>query len=509
MHTRLTFRAGAQLEGAVQALVVCLVVSVALASSNIPVLNVEVARPARWIALAELAGAALLYAIWSGRRTLRVPSIASGLTLAFVALAVTSAAWSIDARLTIGRAVSLLVLFGAALAIGHGTAGRSRPVGQVLLALLVAVTGVALAGAVELFVRPDLARVPATTGTPLRFNGLGGNPNTMAMLVAVGMPLAVWALVEWRRRAARLICASVLLLLYASVIASGSRGALVGGLLGSLATALALVRVLNRRVALALVGATGALLLAAIGLMEVPSPGSSNPTISNRIVPPAPAPLSPLEAQQILPLENEIGFPRPGAPQRPRRLWDSSGRTDAWRGALGQAAGRPLLGFGFGTEEKAFVDRYYFHYSDRVENAYLGTLLQLGAVGLTLLVALLGLVLRLGWLALRNTRGPLRSTAGAALGVVVAGVVLAVGQSYLTSVGSPATVPFWLSAFLLAAMAQRASELHERERDEREVQAAQWDAEPRLDVVRREDDRVPEQEEHHGTGGTPARQREC
>ena len=42
--------------------------------------------------------------------------------------------------------------------------------------------------------------------------------------------------------------------------------------------------------------------------------------------------------------------------------------------------------------------------------------------------------------------------AAACAGVFAGGVVLAVTQSFLTSVGSPATAPFWLCAFLLAAL---------------------------------------------------------
>jgi hypothetical protein len=38
---------------------------------------------------------------------------------------------------------------------------------------------------------------------------------------------------------------------------------------------------------------------------------------------------------------------------------------------------------------------------------------------------------------------------------VVAGIVLAVPQSYLTSVGSPPTAAFWVAFFLLGALAIR------------------------------------------------------
>jgi hypothetical protein len=219
-------------------------------------------------------------------------------------------------------------------------------------------------------------------------------------------------------------------------------------------------------------------------------------------------PFSPQDAQVVLPLQDEIGFPTPGQPQRVRNLWDSSGRADAWRGAIDQAKQRPLLGFGFGTEELAFVDRYFAHYSDRVENAYLGTLLQLGVAGLMTLLALLGVLLAGAWRAVRDSSGPTRSVAGAAAGVVVAGVVLAFGQSYLTSVGNPATAPFWLSAFLAATLAPRVRRLEESEGDEREVKPAQRQAEPRLHVMRSENERVDGEQDDDSRGRTAAPQRE-
>jgi O-antigen ligase len=198
-----------------------------------------------------------------------------------------------------------------------------------------------------------------------------------------------------------------------------------------------------------------------------------------------------------------VGFPRPGEPQFERTLFTSSGRVDAWRGALRQALERPLLGYGFGTEERVFVDRYYLHYSSVPENAYLGTLLQLGFVGLLVLLAVLAFVVA----RVRFAKAPL---AAVCAGAVACGLLLAFSQSYLTSAGSPATTPFWLFALLLvgATTAEAARRLGERDRDEGEVQAAERDAEPRLDVMRREEERVREQEHHDGAGGAPARQRE-
>ena len=60
------------------------------------------------------------------------------------------------------------------------------------------------------------------------------------------------------------------------------------------------------------------------------------------------------------------------------------------------------------------------------------------------------------WWRVRNALDPeRREYAAACAGVVVAGLVLAVPQSYLTSVGSPPTAAFWIAFFLLAALTRR------------------------------------------------------
>jgi hypothetical protein len=48
-----------------------------------------------------------------------------------------------------------------------------------------------------------------------------------------------------------------------------------------------------------------------------------------------------------------------------------------------------------------------------------------------------------------------REYAAACAGAVVAGIVLAVPQSYVTAVGSPPTAAFWIAFFLLAASVAR------------------------------------------------------
>jgi hypothetical protein len=399
--------------------------------------------------------------------------------------------------LTAGRALALLAFLGTIAALAAGAAGRPRIAGQLLLGLLAGAAFVAVAGLVDLWLQHDRAVVPATTQSPARYSGLGGNPNTMAMVLASALPLALWAAREARSRAGRATAGGTALLFVGSIVASGSRGALVAAAAGTLVLLLALATSRRRR---AYAFAASALLLG-VGavVMQLPQPAETNPVISPKIVPLPPIPFSDKEAQIRLPLESEIGFPRPGETQFRRSPLETSGRLPAWRGAAGQVAERPVVGYGFGTEEEVFVDRYYLFISDKVENSFLGTALQLGVVGLALLLVLLATVTRRGWRALASLGGADRRVAAACAGAAVAGLVMSVTQSFLTSPGSPAAAPFWLSAFLLAALSSRPADapprLGQREGDEREHEAADGHREAGLDVVRPERGRVREQEE--------------
>ena len=491
-----------QLEGATQFLVAAFVALLGFAVSNIDVVNIPISRRARWGALAVLALAAVAQAWLRLRRPALGPHHLVAAVL--VALALLSALWSSEPRLTVGRALALLLFLGTMAALAVGAAGRPRVAGQLLLGLLAGATLLAVAGLVDLGLQPDRALVPATTQSPARYAGLGGNPNTMGMVFASTLPLVLWALLEVRALVGRVAVWAVALLFVGSIVASGSRGALVAATLGAVVFGLAIAASRRGR-ALVVAGAIGAALVGA-GLMQLPQPAERNPVISPRIVPLPPIPFSEQEAQIRFPLESEIGFPRPGEESFRRSLLETSGRLPAWHGAIGQIAKRPLAGYGFGTEEKVFVDRYYLFISDKVENSFLGTALQLGLVGLGALLALLAAIVMRGRAALEQLRGAERRVAAASAGVAAAGLLLAVTQSFLTSPGSPAALPFWLSAFLLAGLSapppssERLVRLDDRQRDEREHQPPDGHGKASLDVMCGEDDGV-QGEERRRAGG--------
>ena len=421
------------------------VFSFACASSTVDLFEL-VGRPLRWACLLLLAAvaASLARRRRPGRALLVAAAVAGGLA----AVALVSSAWSVDTGLTFGRAASLAVLFFAASAAAAAASARPLLGTRILAAILLAAVVIAASGLVVMaFVYSDAVQA-ATAQYGARYRGMGQNPNTMASLFAVTLPLAAWWLWRARSRRDRVLAVGGFLLLDGSIVASGSRGALLSASLGLLVLGVAAVRTPRRLAVLAV--SVAALTVVNVGLAQLPNATTSSEQ-------PAP-PSRTRNAQRLLPLEGEIGrgpLDRP-RPKIKRSLLGGSGRSQAWRGALEQAGERPLLGYGFGTEEKVFVDRYYYFVSGAPENSYIGTTLQLGATGIVLLLALVGFLLVA---AVRRARAAAaeRVDVGAAAAVLVAGLALAVTQSYVLSVGNVATASVWLCGFLAVTLAPSAA----------------------------------------------------
>lgn len=406
----------------------------------------SVAGPLRWALLAGLCVVSLAYA-WT-RAESRPPRLgAYALGAALLSVAAVSTLWSVAPRVTAGRMVSFTTLLVTAGALAFAVAGRRPAVGRILVAVLAGAVAVALVGLAILAVSPGDAVQSATPTTATRYRGLGQNPNTVVMLFAVAMPIAVWVAVT-RRGLRRYAACAALLLLAGSIVASGSRGALVAGFAASLAPALAAARSL-RVAALAAAGCAAAL-GAGVAVAKIPSPnpnarGSASSSTT---------PCTKRDAQCYLRLEDEIGRPPCGRYKAPtgRSIFGSSGRRQAWKGALGQGADRPIAGYGFGTESRVFVDRFYSFEGGVPESSYLGMFLQLGAVGAALFLAFLGSLVAAAARALRPAEGELRVLAATCAAVLLVGLGLALFQSYLYAAGNTATLSVWICAFLLTAL---------------------------------------------------------
>jgi hypothetical protein len=414
-------------------------------SSSVPDVD-RFGNKLRWAMLAVLfvvaAGAA-----WSAARRRAAGPFAA--TLWVLVLAVASTVWSVDPRLTFEKAGSFAILVAAA---GLVAAACTRRPDRALLGILGGAVLVAIGGLVLLAVDRHWALKRGSTGVPTRFRGLGLDANTASLLYGVALPVAVYAFVRARTTGQRVAAAAAFLLLDGSIVGSGSRAPLVGGFAAALLVALLLPA---RRVVTTV--ALAALLGLSVGLATVPKPLSTNP-------PPKAAPHEPtprpgyVNAELVFPLESDLGrsLPGHGGLEHKHSLLGSSGRLDAWRGALHQVALRPVAGHGFGTEGTVFVNRYFFFAGNLPENSYIGLLLQLGIAGLLWFVAVFVLWLVAGALAWRPASPDTRLALAASAAAVVSGLIMAVVQSYFYSAGNVATLSFWLAGLLLVAVAAEA-----------------------------------------------------
>jgi O-antigen ligase len=420
----------------------------AVASSNIPGL-IEFGRKARWAALLGLALLGILAALARADRPPLPAAFAAG--AAFVALCFLSAAWSVEADLTLGRAASLCLLFAAAGGLALTVAGRPPEARALLTAVLLGAALVAFAGVVTLIFAYDRAAQRAYVSSGWRYNGFGYNANTMPMLLALAVPIGTALLLGRPSRRAFVGLVAALALIVASIAASGSRGALVAAFAGGLVAIV--VRLGLSRRALAIAAVSGAVFAGGFVASQAAKPAPPKvvptppPKTGSHVKPREPRYVE--SEQRYFRLEDEIGRPATPGGSAMRTRFGLSGRGQAWEGAVEQAAQRPLLGYGFGTEPKVFVDRYYLFAGGTPENSYIGLFLQLGLVGLAALAAILGAALAAGLRAVRETAD--RAVLAGCAGACAAGLVLAMVQSYVYAVGNVATASFWICVFLLAA----------------------------------------------------------
>jgi O-Antigen ligase len=443
---------GASAERSLAGLVVPATAAVAVfvfacGSSSVQVL-LDVGRPGRWVALVLLLAVSAVWASERGRH-LEVPLSLVVATAFVVLLAAVSTTWSIDPHLTFERAVTIAILAVTALLIAQAVAGREAASERLLIGLVAGSVLVALAGLLVLAVSHRDAVAIATTDVPARFRGMGQDPNTASLLFAVATPIATWLVVSVRPWPRRLAAVAVLALLVASIVASGSHGAVIAA--GAGCGVAVVVAAGSRRAAVL----AGAAVVVAVGLAlfieTFPQPSASNPPAA-AAAPSPPARPGYLDAEINTPLDGELGIPLPGQPVLRRTLSTSSGRTQAWGGAIHQAEQRPVAGYGFGTESNVFIDRWWRFVGSVPENSYIGIALQLGIAGLVGFGALLA---TLGSAALAAIRRDRHGFAAASVGVLAAALVAAIVQSYIYSVGNIATLTVWVAVFLLAS-AERA-----------------------------------------------------
>jgi O-antigen ligase len=389
------------LERRVEVLAGLTVFAFACGSSSLPAAS-HAGKPLRWVALLALAGGAALLAWRRGVAVPRHPPLAALLALALCGLMALSTLWSVAPRLTVERTGTVVVLFAAAYLIGAVAAIDGRFARGMAVALFAGAVFVVLIGYLLFFVAHSHAVQAASDGNPARFRGFGENPNTVSMLCALVLPFGGSSFLAARTRAARAVFALALVLTAGAIVISESRGAALAAVGGAVVLFVLMpASIGSRRRLFAL---TAPLLIAGIILFVVRSQAGS------------------------------------------------SGRVDVWKHTIGMIELRPAVGYGFGTEDYVFVDRFQHFAGRRPEDSYLGFALQLGVVGLALFAGIVATVLAAAARSLVR-RDALGGAAPAFGAVVIAGLLVAVNQSFVYSVGNIGAATFWIAVFALAAAA--------------------------------------------------------
>jgi O-antigen ligase len=355
---------------------------------------------------------------------------------AYVLWAVASALWSVRIQGTTSLLASLGISVTYMFAFASLLATR-RDLDRLLYAVAFAALGVGLYAIASFFLHISAGL--------LQGRAIGGSedPNFFAAYQIVALPLVLALAGQAADRRLRTILYCTLLVIVASILASASRGGLLG--LAAMIVLLVYFRAgvifRSRRqksiVLLALVGATAVALQAA----------------SSIVLP------------RITSLFNETSS----------AAAEGSGRKEVWRSAEMSIAERPLLGLGYGAFEGVSNDLLvrtpniqFTHFELRlkglrVHNAYLSSMAELGLPGLILFVGLLVSTLR----ALRRTARRGRELGDAPLARVANAFVLSLIGWCVTSIflSSETSRGLWIVVGISLALPRLLSAASETSRD--------------------------------------------
>lgn len=314
--------------------------------------------PVLWVVIY---GAALLFAHARGLAVLRLV-FRSWLIVAIMLLAVLSSAWSADPRLTLHRSLVLCLstFFGAYMALRLSPAALLRLLAIVLLGLL--------AVSVVLAVGLPAYGIDHVNGTGYDWRGVFATKNSLGRFAALST--LVWS-IEWWRGFRRLVSAAAVMVSLASLYGSNSRTSMAVCVL--LLVFISTVPLLRARSYLA----PAAVSFLALILMSV----------------------SYWFVQHVNLVLQSVGA-----------TGNLTGRTAIWNVVWVMIKKHVMWGYGYGAFWRGFtgpsgvVWDILDYKTPHSHNAFLDVWLELGAVGVILVVTLLVLGVARGWQYMRMTQ---------------------------------------------------------------------------------------------------------
>jgi len=345
----------------------------------------------------------MLYHYFKNRAETRQTDLIDRLFIAFIMLCFFSATYSINRTLTLLR--SLLLLFMYVVVFREMFRFLSQKDGIAAFRNIVTwyVRIVFLVNSL-LFVSGN-----AFCYTLGRFRGFFENPNTLGLFGCIGLPIMFAAFAEGKDKPVikRMFDGIFLVMAIGCMLLSSSRTGLIAALCGTFVYLMISVGLKKKYVILA---AVAAIFVYAANI-------------------------------KILPMLEPL--------MRIDSISDLSGRTLAWQLAFDLIRERPFLGYGYGTEELVFLfsgaDLTYVP-GRAVHNSFIGIALMTGYLGFVIFAALLGMV---GFYCSRLSSvsaklGDFRPIAALSIGVVVAGLIAALAESWIVAIGGVASMLFWL-----------------------------------------------------------------
>ena len=404
------------------------------AASNFGPLQIVSKGIFRWVALAALAGASLLYLHRSRERVNRFTGVHWG-CLVFVLLALLSFTYSDYPRYTFLRVVSVFLVFVAAFVTAWYYASDEGGVLRIIdvitkLAALILVLG---------FVMIPAPGTRSFDGG--RFLGFFGNANGNGTFFAMMLPLFLWRFHYERKTPWRQVWLGILAVAIVNIVLSGSRGAMSAGLI---AGAITQARLDKRRLAtglvivLALAGTAG---LTRIGVAKF----------------------------------------RAGTEKlaREESLRTLTHRTEMWRAAWPHFRRSPLLGIGFGTSRFVLMEEESAESAAgtigasaaALHSEHVEMLIEMGVMGYAFLLGFIVYVVYLGMNAFQRGRAPMPDLSVALFGVILVVFADMILHSWILSAGNSQCVLFWIivTMFLKTTVLARSMEsptgswsIHER-----------------------------------------------
>lgn len=394
----------------------------------------EYANDGRW-AMMFLLGVKFILPMIDRGKQIGISGIQIGFG-AFCTLAILSAADAEPFQISLYRSISLWFMYFAVFVSLWRYLDSREKVEKFIRIFVYVCAGMVFAGHIaRMLIGPEKFEILG------RFKGYYLNPNTLGLAMTLQIPFSFW-LVNSKRYSKgffkQLHWVIFGVSLYSLVI-SGSRAAIAGGLIGML-------------VYLSLRYGSRMLILAAIFATFVGATyGIFKEVIESKFF------------QEVV--------------YRKETLPEGSGRLDIWKEALKLSRKRPILGWGFGTSEKAMWAggeltklKSDIPYGVHTHNSFLRLLVELGWLGTSFGIFFVFSVLRrMGKLLQKIPSEELYSLVILMIAGIISGIVDSLFESWALSAGCVLAVPFWTTVMLIYRMDYRVKDFLEEKDTPRKV----------------------------------------